>query len=159
MSRDTSIMAWNEIQAEGLVGRMQLETLQILAFNQHTFIDGAMTGQEVLRAGREMFGERSMRDNYQKRLGELRDMGMVDEGGPRPCSESGRMVLTWRFNGKRPQKVAKAVEREPRRIWVVVKQELWMTNYEVFEAREKAEERAAFLHQECVEFVEAGGTR
>jgi hypothetical protein len=108
MTRETSIQSWRELIDSGVLGPMKARVVQILGEGNPY----GMTASELLVLGRSIFGKDSERDNYQKRLGELRDEGVVEELEPRKCSVTGRNVIVWRLTGNKPY------EKEPKTLLI-----------------------------------------
>ena len=100
MTRETSIEAYRQMAASGLLSERRLQTFQILA--EH----GPMTGSEAAR----FFARPADRGATVARCGELRDMGVVREVGERDCSVTGKSVLVWEvIAGVLPLKLARGV--------------------------------------------------
>lgn len=106
MSRQTSREAYNSIVHGNLLSRMRLETYELL------FFFGPMTASELLVKGRQIHGMKSQRDNYQKRLGELRDSGVAYEVRERKCYITGRHVIEWDVTDKLPEKLPPRPKRQ-----------------------------------------------
>ena len=81
MIRRTSLKAYEEIEAEGLLSRQRWETYKVL------FHHGPLTAKQVTEA----FGI----TGAWKRLPELRDLGVAEELGTAPCPVSGRQAIVW----------------------------------------------------------------
>ncbi len=86
MTRDTSIEAFRQIQAEGLLSSMRFAVYQALYYS------GPLTGAEL---DEKLRGHLGNRGHYHKRLPELRDCGVVSEKGERTCRITGRNVIEW----------------------------------------------------------------
>ena len=105
MARLTSIETYRQIHSEGLLSQMRLETYSLL------YAHGPMTASELLVKGRDIHGMKSQRDNYQKRLGELRDAGVVYEVRERKCTITGRNVIEWDVTDNLPTKLTTKPKR------------------------------------------------
>ncbi len=92
MIQQTSIDAYHEIREKGLLGRLQLEVLEIIV----RF--GPLTQNELHR---EHFAETQPR-NVQPRVSELEARGVVRSAGQRPCRITGFVCETWEFTGELP---------------------------------------------------------
>lgn len=105
MIRSTSSEAYRQIKVEGLLSKMKWEAYNIL------FQHGPMTASELLKKARETYGQKSLRDNYQKRLGELRDVGVVSEVRTRACAVTGRNVIEWDVTDRLPVKLKRETRK------------------------------------------------
>ena len=83
--RETSAQVWEAINEEGLVGDLQASVLEVLSKAPH-----ALTVAEI--AGK--LG--THKNHISGRCSELVRAGYVKEGDKRPCSVTGRTVLTFR---------------------------------------------------------------
>lgn len=92
--RETSEYAYLQIKEEGLLSKMRLQVYEYLYFN------GPATGTEINLDMRGIEG----RDNYHKRLSELRDLGVVKEVGKRKCRVTGRQAIEWDVTNELPEK-------------------------------------------------------
>lgn len=102
--RETSIEAYNEIRAKGLLKEQQLAVYAIL------FQYGPLTSRE-LDGYLAKPGVDGDRPSYHKRLSELERLGCVRPMGKRKCSISGRTVMAWDVTAKLPQEPPKTVRR------------------------------------------------
>ena len=96
--RSTSINAYHEIEANGLLSRRRWEAYKVL----HHF--GAMTSAELYEAAQKFYGQR-FRDNYQPRLTEMRNLGVVREAGKRKCNVTGHEAIVWECTDDLPKRV------------------------------------------------------
>jgi hypothetical protein len=78
--------------------------------------------------------------NITTRLGELRDMGCVDELAPRRCGVTGRMCIVWRTNGFLPKPL-------PHRETKTEKIERYEKYIQVLEAKNRMLERRLGIDQ------------
>lgn len=106
MVRKTSIEVYHKIKSEGLLSKMRLEAYKLL------YEHGPCTASELFSIAKKINGNTSLRDCYQKRLGELRDQGAVSELGEKICSVSNRLVILWDVTDKLPIKTEKPVRRK-----------------------------------------------
>lgn len=96
MARDTSIETYHQIEAEGLLSAMRFRVYSTVfhmgpctsgeAFSylqRHGFRDGPLTQSRA-------------------RFTELRDLGVLQELGERPCSITGRTAILWDVTSKLP---------------------------------------------------------
>ena len=108
MTRQTSMEVFKQIRDGGLLSRMRLETYQLL------FDHGPMTAGELYTKARSELGNDSLRDNHQKRLPELRDMGVVKEIGTKLCAATGQNVILWDVTENLPSGLPKKVPKNVR---------------------------------------------
>lgn len=106
MARQTSVEVYNSIMADGSVAKMRKRVYDIL------FKFGPLTASELHARAKDVYSDLSLRDNYQKRLPELRKMGIVSETGTRVCSITSREVIEWDVTDKLPQPLVKSVARK-----------------------------------------------
>lgn len=88
MIRQTSIAVYHQIRDEVLLSKQRFNTYSVL------FQHGPLTASELFVKAKQEYGE-ALRDNYQKRLPELRDLGVVQELGTTICSVTKREVILW----------------------------------------------------------------
>lgn len=101
MVRDTSIEAFYDLINDEALGKRHkiiFEAL-ILANNDN----GPITTNELYTDYLRRSGLANA--NISTRLGELRDMGAIEEKAKRACRITGKRCLTWHFTGNKPQKV------------------------------------------------------
>lgn len=92
--RQTSIDAYNNIKANGLLSEMRFRVYEAL------FINGPLTGKELDK----MLGT----DSAHKRLSELKALGCIDDSGEltRTCKVSGERVIEWDVTDRLPVRQA-----------------------------------------------------
>lgn len=102
MTQPTSAQTYHSIVQSGELGEAQRKVLQAL-------IDrGPMTGSEL--------NDLLSTSSGHKRLSELKGMGVVREGAPRPCKVTGREAIQWEVTGRAPTPLsAKQQDRTPSR--------------------------------------------
>jgi hypothetical protein len=102
--RRTSIDAYNQIRAEGLLGRLQWIVYQWL------YVRGPCTGGELMQSYRRENpdAKNSMIQNFEKRLSELRHLGVAYEIDRRPCTITGRRCIVWDVTDALPSKPDKS---------------------------------------------------
>jgi hypothetical protein len=87
MTRQTSIDAYNKIRASGLLSKARWQVYNVLYWH------GPMTAAELDEyLKKELNRERG---GFWKRLSELRDCGVAEEGGKRICHETGSEAILW----------------------------------------------------------------
>lgn len=91
MTRDTSIQAYHQIQAGGLLSRMRWAAYDALYQSP-----AGMTGHELNKACQS--------PDMHKRLSELLTLGVAKTVGERPCTVTGRMALVWDVTSALPVK-------------------------------------------------------
>ena len=99
--RETSVDAWHDIQASGVLGTEQLKAYGCL------YKYGPQTGREL---------NDKLGPDMHKRLSELERYGIVASKGKRKCGITGRIVLEWGVTGQRPMRplaVAKKKRSKP----------------------------------------------
>jgi len=97
--RDTSKLARDTIEKNGLLSKLKLQTY--LALFEH----GPCTAGELFfLAG---WHHTKNNHNISSRLGELRDIGVVKEVGERPCNRTGHTVIVWDVTSRLPLKSEK----------------------------------------------------
>jgi hypothetical protein len=110
MIRQTSVAVYNQIKSDGTLSRMRLLTYDLL------FKHGPCTAAELFAFAKREHGNTSLRDCFQKRLGELRDMGAAMELGTRPCNITGRNVIIWDVTSNLPTGLPKTKTKTQRAI-------------------------------------------
>ena len=83
--RSTSINTYHDIKEEGLVGKRQLEVLELFSELDHPITD--MELAEKLHYDDP--------NNVRPRRKELYDLGIIKEDGKRVCSITDRLVYQW----------------------------------------------------------------
>lgn len=101
MVRQTSIETYNQIKKGQYFTKTRWEAYDLL------FKYGPLTASELYAKAKEVMGNPNLRDNHQKRLPELREMGVVVELGTKICSETGRNVILWDVTDRLPVKLGK----------------------------------------------------
>jgi hypothetical protein len=89
--RSTSLKAYREIEASGLLSTMRWRVYREL------FAHGPMTGQELDEALAH-----EGRGHYHKRLPELLERGVVATVGERPCRVTGHKAIIWDVTANLP---------------------------------------------------------
>jgi len=97
--RETSIQAYYEIAASGLLAKRRFEAYQYL-FD----LGGTASAGEIDRFYVDKLAPGSYYKGLAKRLSELRDWGVIDEVGLRHDPVTNHEVLLWSINGKLPKK-------------------------------------------------------
>lgn len=92
-----SIAVYKDIIATGLLSKRRQEVFQ--ALGQY----GPCTANELFRDWKGQ--NHVVQANFGARLGELRDLGVVDIAENRFCQVTGRMAKVWQISGKYPVKV------------------------------------------------------
>ena len=89
--RQTSIEAYRQIEAEGLLTSLRFECYKIL------YKHGPATACELITHTKETEPHRSYSylDSIAKRLSELREQGVARELGKRHCKITGRVAIEW----------------------------------------------------------------
>jgi hypothetical protein len=90
MTRETSIAAYHAVEDSGLVSRMRLVVLKILA--EH----GPLTANELRQHGDPKINS----GIYTTRFSELRRMGLIYEVEQRPCAITGVTAISWDLTGE-----------------------------------------------------------
>lgn len=103
MIRATSINSYHQIKEEGLLSRRRFEVYDALV----NF--GPCTANELFREmrSRGLVGIKNQQTNLTPRLGELRDLGVVEEVVERICEITGRVVIVWGVVDRLPSKIQK----------------------------------------------------
>lgn len=97
MIRNTSMEAYRAVCEDGTLSRRRQETYISL------FRHGPCTGSELLKKHQKS-GLNTTHSNIRARLGELRDLGLAEEVGERPCGVTGKNVIVWDVTAKVPTK-------------------------------------------------------
>lgn len=97
MTRETSIEAFRQIEAEGLLTKLKLRVLRLLVEN------GPLTAREAYTLEMKKTGKH-IHDNFHQRFSELQRLGVVDCLPKRICRSSGRNAFEWKYNGGIPNK-------------------------------------------------------
>lgn len=89
MIRETSIQAYNQVCASGILGKMQLKAYEVLSHLPDE--DFGITGNEL----DQICSPGKTNASYHKRLSELERMGLAHVIGKRICKISGHEDLVW----------------------------------------------------------------
>jgi len=100
MVRETSIEAYNKIKSEGLLKGRQFDVYEAL----HLY--GPSTGAELFYKMKR--ARNPSHSNVTTRLGELRNMGVVEEIRTRKCSITGMTVIEWGVTDRTPVRFKKS---------------------------------------------------
>lgn len=98
MARKTSALAFQRIQEEGILGRLQFQVYDAL------YHHGPLTALEVCRH----LGRLSLQVSVSPRMCELKRMGAIEEVGERICAVTGKTAIVWDVTGAVPTKQSKA---------------------------------------------------
>ena len=98
--RRTSLSAYHEVMASGLLGERQKQAYEVL------FHHGPLTGNELS----QMMG----RPGQWKRCSELKKRGLAIEVGERECRVTGRQCIIWDVTEDLPRKADEAVRESSR---------------------------------------------
>ena len=110
MVRDTSISAYYDLINDEALGKRHKIIFEALILANKDM--GAITTNELYADYLRKSGLANA--NISTRLGELRDMGAIEERAKRKCGITGHTVMTWHFTGRKPEKVnriAKSVRK------------------------------------------------
>lgn len=99
MVRRTSLETLRDIEASGLLSVRRMQVYKAL------FEYGPCTANELFKKWK--FTSHVTQQNIHPRLGELREVGVVDEITERPCEVTGRTAIVWDVNDKLPTKFDK----------------------------------------------------
>lgn len=97
MTRETSIAAFREIEAKGLLSKSRFEIYSAL------YKDGPCTGGELF----QKLNGWQVKGSVCARLHELKQSGCVSELGVKKCNFSGLLAIEWDVNKNLPRKVMK----------------------------------------------------
>lgn len=103
MIRETSIEAYNEIKANGILTKMKFETYRLL------FRYGPMTANQLMAKAKLLAPYKTHQsiESLGRRLSELRDQGAVKELGKIVCPISGHKCIQWDVTSRIPVKLEK----------------------------------------------------
>jgi len=100
--RQTSIDAYNEIKAKGLLSKRRMEVYSTL------YHHGPLTANEVFKIlSKNGDAATCAASNSAARFSELREMGVICEVQVRKCSVTGMNVIEWDVTPSLPRKVQK----------------------------------------------------
>lgn len=102
MVRKTSLEAYNLIKENGLLSKRRMEIY--FALYEH----GPCTANELFKKTKGFNGV--VQANLHARLGEMRDLGVVEEVTERVCGVTGRLVIVWDVTDRIPFKLDKPVK-------------------------------------------------
>ncbi|NJL25037.1 MAG: hypothetical protein HC902_07595 [Calothrix sp. SM1_5_4] len=88
-TRQTSINAFRQIEADGLLSRRRFEVYEML------YQYGPMTLSQLTNAAYKKLGHAFNSGNFGTRLSELRSVGVAQELGTTKCPITGREVILW----------------------------------------------------------------
>ena len=101
MARDTSIQAYKEIEANGLLSQRRWDAYKLL------FNHGPCTAMEL----RAFMPKGVVDSQIRARLNELRELGVAQELGTRKCILTGMEVIVWDVTSKIPKPIKKTPEQ------------------------------------------------
>ncbi len=100
MTRKTSIEAYNAVLHSGMVGNRHKEIYRII------YAHGPMTANECFNMLAKGLGDDFRFDsNTRSRLTELRERGLLQELGTRPCTVTKRKCILWDVTDECPSKL------------------------------------------------------
>lgn len=121
MQRKTSLEAYNMIKDNGWLSAKRWQAYDALFHSK-----GNLTHNELQAEIEKKVSPNNRliyRNNIVARLGELRQMGVVDEKGERKCRISGMNCIIWDVNDKLP---TKTIRRDrPKMYWGVIGADLF----------------------------------
>lgn len=100
MARQTSINAYKEIKNEGLLSKKRFEVYSAL------FKKGPLTATQIVD-NINTYTSPSVGYNVHARLGELKELNVIDEYGTKKCPLTGKTVILWDVTNKLPRKPSK----------------------------------------------------
>lgn len=103
--RQTSIEAYQQIEAEGLLSAMRFKVYSAL------FHHGPATAAELSSTFPRSKGGRGEAGNVHARLTELEERGVARELGERKCTVTSRNVIVWDVTDQLPRDPKKGVKR------------------------------------------------
>jgi hypothetical protein len=103
--RQTSIDAYNEIKNNGLLKKLHWQVYS------HLYHHGPQTSGEVYQ---QLGVQQRVPSQLRARFTELREMGVLQEVGERPCGVTGRTCIVWDVTAATPVPLPKAVARPSR---------------------------------------------
>lgn len=99
MIRETSIEAYNQIKANGLLSKRRFQIYDCLYFN------GPMTAMEV-------FKKLGLRTNQSGRFTEMEKLEVIQDAGTKLDDETGMTVTLWDVTSGLPQKIKKPTKKQ-----------------------------------------------
>lgn len=117
-TRQTSINCYNQIEAQGLLSKLRLRTLNAL-LNSSPCTAGEL--QSYIEHNKIQV------KHAWKLLSQLRDLGVVYEKSERKCKITGRLVIEWDLTDKLPIKPTKILTEKDKRVNEVIflLREIW----------------------------------
>lgn len=109
-TRSTSAETYRLIERDGLLSRMRLETYRLL------YKYGPGTENEIREKSRAEIKSWELLAGINKRLPELRSLGVAKELGKRCCSISGCICIVWDVTDQLPKAPVKHAESIKHRI-------------------------------------------
>lgn len=91
MIRKTSREAYHQIKLDGSLSRVRFMVYEALVHNDEA------TANELFKT---MPASKRVNSNTVTRLGELRDMGVVEEFYERPCKVTGKTAIVWKVTNE-----------------------------------------------------------
>ena len=114
--RQTSIDAYNQIKAEGLLSKRRFEVYQILAHN------GPMTAHEVVSIARDKYPYANQ-TGFNARLSELQTLGCIKTVGEKINPISGKFNTLWETTDGLPVEPKKKVSKLEKAVEEAIKKE------------------------------------
>jgi len=102
-TRRTSINAYNKIKTGGLLSRMRMTVLDAI------YRSAPCTSGEAFAS---MMTSSNQLSQSRARFTELREWGVIEEVGERPCKISGHNAIVWDLTGELPVKPAKKLKQK-----------------------------------------------
>ena len=106
MTRETSIEAYQEIEADGSLSDKRLRAYYFVVHNPHR------TAGELLKHYQKHYSDLLSRNDLASLLSYLRRIGVIAESGTRECSVSGKSNIIWISTEKKPMKLEKNIHEE-----------------------------------------------
>ena len=112
MARETSIQAYNEIKASGLLSKRRWQVYDIV------FRHGPLTGIQVIQIYQTEYDTILDSGSIKTRLSELRERGVLEELGETACPVTGNNVILWGVTDSLPQEVTKSMTSKEKIIFL-----------------------------------------
>lgn len=106
--RDTSLLAFEQIKREGILGRLQWQVYALL------FEWGPMTAREITQFFQDNHGSEAI-TSFEPRLPELERMGVVHRPFRRQDRRTGRLAYVWDVTSQVPTREKRAPLKGPRK--------------------------------------------
>lgn len=103
MTRQTSIEAFREIQANGLLSQRRFEVYSVV------YHHGPMTSAEAFKILNDQSPVKNLTQS-RARFTELREIGVFQEVGMRKCSVTGHKAIVWDVTDNIPVKMEKPIK-------------------------------------------------